>query len=61
MIIATGLTTYAQLAPIESNLTDRVQWQRVEQRLMQQRELERLESPLYRDPVVTNPLGLPCR
>lgn len=59
LILATGLTTFAQLAPIESNLHDRIQYQQMQNTLGQIRAVERMEQGLMQDPLLS-PFKRPC-
>lgn len=60
LILATGFTAMAQLAPFDAPLHDQLNGQRAEQYLNMQRSLERMEQGLYSDPLLAMPGG-PCR
>lgn len=53
-VVATTVSGWAQLAPVDATLGERLHWQQVDQTLRMQRDLERAEhdlsAPRYRDP-----------
>lgn len=59
VILATGLTAWAQLSPIESTLEQRLHMDALGQALSRERAVERLEQETERDAFMRSPL-LPC-
>lgn len=59
LILATGFTAFAQLAPFDAPLEEQLNGQRQEQYLRMQQDMGRMEQGLYSDPLLAMPGG-PC-
>lgn len=60
LILATGLTAFAQLVPFDAPLKSQLQGVQSQQWLSRERAMERMEQGLYSDPLLAMPGG-PCQ
>ena len=58
VVLATGLTAWAQVVPFDAPLREQLQGQMMQNTLRIERGIERMEQGLYRDPLLSD---RPCR